>query len=226
MGGFHIKYRRSNKRYIAVSSTLKLPTALDSDNTDKAEVIPEFFHGFYYGSHGIDTGLMYKFGKFTLCSWSFLATAEDQDPDKRWKEEPLWTPINKGDTVVLNSYLSNNALVTDCLKNGVKVGSISTTLYPDAYRLYSTSGALINREIVMAANTNQYAPTPAYFSDAKFYNTTLTTTSWSYEALSASNSWLKQPYSDSSPIPSKFRYGGYSGTEGNFVFDVASADCR
>ena len=50
MGGFHVKYRKTNTgaRYIGISSQLKLPLNLNGDSV--VQVYPEFFHGFYQGS--------------------------------------------------------------------------------------------------------------------------------------------------------------------------------
>ena len=67
MGGFHVKYRKTNTgaRYIGISSQLKLPLNLNGDSV--VQVYPEFFHGFYQGSYGMDTGIFYKNGVF--CSF-------------------------------------------------------------------------------------------------------------------------------------------------------------
>ena len=50
MGGFHVKYRKTNTgaRYIGISSQLKLPLNLNGDSV--VQVYPEFFLGFYQGS--------------------------------------------------------------------------------------------------------------------------------------------------------------------------------
>lgn len=52
------------------------------------------------------------------------------------------------------------------------------------------------------------------------------TNTMSYVAMNNSTSYERAPYSDTLPAPSKFKYGGYSVTEGNFIADIGSADCR
>lgn len=225
MGGFHVKYRKTNQhaRYIGISSQLKLPLNLNGDSV--VEAYPEFFHGFYQGDYGMDTGIFYKNGVFKMLSFCFPKT--QLSTTSQWTESAFnsGVTVNKGDFLTINSYYSNKTIISEYLRNGVKIGSHTTRLSDSASNTFS-AGSAINREIALAANTPNYAPSQAFFSDAKFFNSTLTTPSWSYVAMNNSTSYERAPYSDTLPAPSKFKYGGYSVTEGNFIADIGSADCR
>lgn len=225
MGGFHVKYRKTNSGtlYAAISSKISLPLNCEGDSIIQA--YPEFFHGFYYEkSHGIDTGIIYKDGVFATFSFAYEATVPPGNSP--WKDGSILSGVKKGDTLTMNSFVRNGKMVTECLKNGLKVGSVETPLSTSATNTFTRYGATINREMTLAANTSQYAPSKAYFSDAKFSNSTLTKMDGTYVPLSNNNSFERTPYSDTLPVPSKFKYGGYSLMEGSFISDVGSADCR
>ena len=173
----------------------------------------------------MDTGIFYKNGVFKMLSFCFSGT--QLPPNPQWTESAFnsGVTVNKGDLLTLNSYYSNKTIISECLRNGVKIGTHTTKLSDLASTTFS-AGAAINREIVMAANTSNYAPSQAFFSDAKFSNSTLTTPSWTYVAMNNSTSYERVPYSDTLPAPSRFKYGGYSVVEGNYIADIGSADCR
>jgi len=221
MGGFHIKYRQSNNLYVGIRSTLRIPANLDGDSTK--QVYPEFFHGFYYGDHGMDTGLYYKDGTFRLCSWAFLKTVPDVN--KKWQEAALNKPINKGDEILLKSYVQGSSLVSEVYRAGILLGKLASPLSTAGATQFA-NGSYMHREMTIGANRNDYAPSKAYFSNATFTKSDVTKKGGITEILTQRNSTLKAPYSDSLPVPSTFRYGGYTCDEGAYVADVASADCR
>lgn len=226
-GGYHVCHRTTNaSTYIAMASTLKLPT-LCACEPDSAPGVydgtyPEFFHGFYAGSYGLDIGVIwYQDGRFGINYHTFTNTAAVTDG-----EFSITTGVGKGDTIELRTYLSGQLLVAQIYKNSNWMHTSQITLTSAAATRFA-QGCTINREIAMASNNaaNGGIPSDAYFSDTKFSNSTLTTTGGAYVALSSSNSTLLAAYADNRTIDSS-RYGRSTGSTNGFVWDQGSCNFR
>lgn len=225
MGGVHVLYRKTNaSTYVAANSTLYLPSTCYCRNNNSSYeygAFPEFFHGLYYGSYGLDSGIGYKDGGFRILFWCNEYTASTQSGESAAFSRPT------NGQVVLRSYLSNGKLCTRVeTTSGSTLASLDMTLISAAYTRLS-AGCTINREATIAMNAPYTLPAPAYYSQFKFTNTTLTTVSGSYVALSTSNSYIyvKNKNDD---LPSS--YTSYyasnlleSVMEGNYVADVSTA---
>ncbi|ABR50251.1 hypothetical protein Amet_4170 [Alkaliphilus metalliredigens QYMF] len=223
MGGYHVAHRATSyTKYIGIASTLKLPNNCgfekDSAATVYDGVFPEFIHGFYKNSYGLDVGVIYRDKKFKLFYHSFSNTCNPTDGD-------VEVNVSKRDTIELKTYLSGNKILAEAWKNSVKLKTLSIPLTSAAAQAFA-GGAKINRELVIAANRHPYIPCDAYFSDTTFSKSTLTTTSYTYEKLRISNSKLLR-YADEGTMD-RSRYGYLPPTEdsGGYVIDTGSCDFR
>lgn len=113
----------------------------------------------------------------------------------RWFDKVI--SVNKGDTIILRTYLSNNKFITQVDdSNGKEIDRLEVTCASTAIYNKFLSGVVINRENSLAINpkwknTEECNDTPAvYFKGVEFYRTTLTTTSYSYVPLTTTNSSL------------------------------------
>lgn len=229
MGGYHVAHRATNNsNYIGINSTLKLPDNCEiqeqSSSTVNDGVFPEFFHGFYKGSYGIDVGVIYAGDEtFKLCHWSNAITCKTADD--RWGEKEI--NVSRGDTIQLKTYLNGNNITIEAWKNSIKVDSLDAPLSSGAVQTFS-GGAKINREITMASNRYPYIPSDAYFSDTTFSRSTLTTTSYSYEKLRLTNSEILR-YADDGVTMDGNRYGYVTPVvedSDGYVIDTGSCDFR
>ncbi len=222
--GYHVAHRATkNANYIGIASTLKLPSNCNCEN-DSAPgvwdgVFPEFFHGFYRSSYGLDVGVIYRSGTFKLFYNGFSNTCNPT-------YDEITINASKGDTIELRTYLSGTNIVAQALKNSSSIGTLNVPLTSIAAQ-YFASGAKLNRELTIAANRYPYIPSAAYFSDTTFSRTTLTTTSYSYEKLRISNSDLTR-YADNGRYMDGNRYGYLTPTEDSagYVKDTGSCDFR
>lgn len=226
-GGYHVCHRATNtSSYVALASTLKLPSSCACEPNSASGVYdgtyPELFHGFYAGLYGCDIGVIwYEDGKFGIAYHTFSNTAAVTDD-----EIPITTGVGKGDTIELRTYLSGQYLVAQIYKNSAWKHTSQISLTSAAATRFA-QGCKINREICMASNNAATGgiPSAAYFRDTKFSNSTLTTTSGTYTAMSNSNSTLLAAYADNRIIDSR-RYGRNSGTTNGFAWDLGSCDFR
>jgi hypothetical protein len=223
MGGYHVAHRATNNsKYIGIASKLKLPANCNCENdstpTTYDGVFPEFIHGFYKSSYGLDVGVIYRNGTFKLFYHGFANTLTKTDDE-------IAINASKGDTIELKTYLSGTKIVAEAWKNSVKLKTLDVPLTTAAAQAFA-GGAKINRELVIAANRNPYIPCSAYFSDTTFSRSTLTTTNYSYEKLRLSTSTLLR-YADEGTMNGN-RYGYLTPTEDSdgYVIDTGSCDFR
>lgn len=224
MGGWHIVHRTTkdvlnNKFYKGITTDIKLPERCDSKDDDGYVfdgVFPEFIHGFYKNNYGIDVGIVFRKSKFKLFYSALSSTASVK------YEEKIISDVNKGDTIRLVTYIDNNKIIAKVLKNNRTKASITAYLKNGAANSFRY-GAIINREIVMAANRSDYIPTPAFFSDTTMYNSTLTTMNYQYLPLSGQNSRTLPAYSDDGYIDGS-RYGRIINDNGTFSSDTGSCN--
>ena len=228
MGGYHVPNRDTNSQiYVAIASKLQIPSEFDcvSDSSGQYDgIFPEFFHGFYKGStYGIDIGVIYRNKKWMLSFHALnKATKNPQDP---LSGEEKVVSLTAGQTYVLKSSLvPPNYLRTSIETTGGSVlGIFDIYITQNAYNAFA-AGAAINRECCIAANRNPYIPSAAYYKNAKFFESTLTTTSGTYVKMSTSNS-RRNIYSDDGTIDStRYRYSE-SETNG-YVSDTSSISFR
>lgn len=233
--GVHVAYRKTNDHfYVAAASTLALPREAGyrpNDSNYYNGAFPEFFHGFYVRGYGLDTGIMYgEDGNgdvgFILC---FNALGNTYGPG--WYNNSVMSGVRKGDMVQLVTSFVNGYLKTDCTTtSGSVLDSYSIYLTPVAYRALS-AGSEMHREITLAMNADESGqaevPASAYFKDAEFSRTTLTTNRGEYAKLTESNSNTKSSGTWDGNID-RSTYQGYArefegSEEEGYVRDVANA---
>ncbi len=208
----HCCYRKTNdSNYIAVGSYIKIPYGCnyragivdpinDPEGHNYNGAYPEFFHGMYTRypdtTIGVDSGIGYINGQFKIIVWSypnmFLSNTYG---GPQWFSKVI--NINKGDIIILRTYLNNNKFITQVDDaNGNEIDRIEITCASTKIYNKFLSGVEINRENSIAINqkngtTEECNDTPAvYFKGVEFYRTTLTTTSYSYVPLTNQNSHL------------------------------------
>ncbi|MHC1723442.1 MAG: hypothetical protein AB9836_09585 [Aminipila sp.] len=230
MGGWHIAHRATKiSGIIGAVSTITLPKYCgeipDSVPGVKFDgVFPEFIHGFYANSYGIDIGIVYRKGGFEIFYHALPGTCSSPDPTT--SNPPVSLNVSKGDTVQLKTYINRGGktIVAEVYKGSRKLGSYETDFTPEAAKRY-VKGAVINREIVMAANRQKYIPSTAYFSDVTMSETVLTLADYSKVNLTAKNSTLKT-FTDEGSMDSK-RYGVVpKSTPSGCISDMGSCDFR
>lgn len=231
MGGIHVCERTTSDHdyiYVAAQSQLYLPTVLHSrpNHTDGTNgAFPEFIHGFYVGDYGLDIGLVYR-SSWSLDFFSYAAVYPDQAKQSSSFEIPAWN-------VMLKTYFENGHLIAQCTsEDGSRIyADLSVEITDDSYRRYQ-SGSQINREMLLAMNPDQpkgkhyHLPANAYYSQAKFTNTTLTTASGSYVFMTSENSYPRYDRPDSGMPDMSAYYDSdtRSVTEfGKYVADVTTA---
>lgn len=229
MGGIHVCERTTSNDdyiYVAAQSQLYLPTVLHSrpnhaDGTNGA--FPEFIHGFYVGGYGLDIGLVYR-SSWSLDFFSYATVYPDQAEQSPSFEIPAWN-------VMLKTYFENGHLIAQCTsEDGSRIyGDLSVKITADSYRRYQ-SGSQINREMLLAMNKGDNGsynlPADAYYSQAKFTNTTLTTSSGSYVFMTSENSYPRynKPDPDMPSVTGSYDSDTRSVTEfGKYVADVTTA---
>lgn len=222
--GQHIVLRASNSQtYIAANSTLRLPTNCDcrEDNGGYNGVFPEFFHGFYSDNYGLDVGILYwgdvRYGKY----WKLFCGGDAVVGG--WND--CYVLLNKGETVNLVTYKSGSNMICQAIVGGSTRATLTTGLTTAAANEFA-NGCRVNRELTCASNVSNYIPSSAYFSDATWSNTTLTTTNYNYVALTTSNSWATH-YADGGALMDEDRYGYVcDGDINGFVREYGSVDFR
>lgn len=230
MGGIHVCERTTNDDiYVAAQSQLYLPTVLHSrpneaDGTNGA--FPEFIHGFYVGDdYGLDIGLVYR-SSWSLDFFSYATVYPGKAEQSPSFEIPAWN-------VMLKTYFEGGQLVAQCTsEDGSRVyGELHVDITGDSYQGI-LSGSRVNREMLLAMNSDgahppQYhLPAEAYYSQAKFTNTTLTTASGSYVFMTSENSYPRynRPDPDMPSVTSWYDSDTRSVTEfGKYVADVTTA---
>lgn len=194
--GVHVAYRKTKHSfYVAAASTLKLPTEVGyrpNDSNSYNGAFPEFFHGFYVGQYGLDTGIMYGEDGNGDVGFLLCFNAIGNTYASGWYNNSVMRGVGKGDTVQLITSFVNGYLKTDCTTaSGSVLDSYSIYLTPVAYGALS-SGSVMHREITLAMNADESGraevPAPAYFKDAEFSRTTLTTNRGEYVKLELNNS--------------------------------------
>lgn len=166
--------------YIGVSGTLKIPTAYAAVNDSAPEVydgvFPELFYGFYAGSYGIDIGLIFRDQV-----WKVFVQSPNALSGTTYGESAISPTLRPDDVIEVKSYLGGtDQICIDVYKGGTKIKSFIGKLKPAAYTAFK-GGSYVNKEMNIATNrTSGYLKTGAYFTNAHWYDCTLTTTSYSY----------------------------------------------
>nr|WP_312576153.1 hypothetical protein [Sedimentibacter sp.] len=204
------------------------------NNESPAEAIngayPELIYGFYpgNGTNGFDAGIVCRDDGYHL----FIAdnsTADNSPFVYSWNEHPDGQPLNvsDGSTITLSCYFIDNYCVLEAKSGSAPIKSLSVWMRPTNYSAM-LAGCWINREMAMAINEDRDGNTNltpvAYFKNAKFSNSTMTTTGYAYEKLSNSNS-KEYEWADSGfPTPNHYKSVRTTGIVTNgFVADTASA---
>jgi hypothetical protein len=201
MGGIHVANRKSNAHnFNAAGSKLQLPASTDiagipNGSSGYGSVVPEFFHGMYEntGTYGLDAGMFYANGVYRL----FVNSRTDG-----WAEDTTTTFSATG-TVTLNTFFVTSGS-TKYLRVEV-VGKRFCDFYVSnaAYNSLN-AGCYIHRELNIATNpsgTYTILPKNAYFRNAKFTETTMTTTAGAYVTMNGSTSTFvySEPHPDTDP---------------------------
>lgn len=233
MSGIHTVYRKSTgTNFVGVESKIYLPaTCVCRENNPTSSgyngAFPEFFHGFYKGSsYGLDIGIIYKSGSYRLFFYSYANTQSTQ-----WFTSSQ--TFNVGSTYdsrlfTLKSYFQDGYLITRCYNSsGTVVASLDVFLNSTAYASMS-QGCTINREMCLAINKdsagNINVPASCYFSQAKWTQTKMTTTSGSVVAMTNSNTTTQHGKVDSgTPTSTYAKQDSLGVTESGYVADVATA---
>lgn len=229
MGGIHVCERTTNDHiYVAAQSQLYIPTTVGNRPNNAAWLngaFPEFIHGFYIDGYGFDIGLIYDSG-WILQFYALPTTYADKRTVRVGSFDVPWT-------LMLRTYFEGGQLIAQCTdENGHAISPIlKASLANDAYQRL-TSGCTINREMLLAMNPDQSEgkhfnlPAEAYYSQAKFTNTTLTTASGSYVFMTSSNSNAVYNKVDTGMTHVADYYLSYARTVtefGKYVADVTTA---
>lgn len=242
--GVHTICRTSiEANYIAVGSTLKLPTEYGcrvNDSNYCNGAFGEFFHGLYTnsGSHGFDAGVYGDAGGFRLFINCLPATNSQQ-----WFQGVSLlnsTTAGKGKTILLKTFLQKSGVdcyitAQACKTDGTAIDALSVWISSSAYNALM-AGSRAYREMTMAINPTTKGgksvslPANAYFKGAEFSAGTMTRTTGSYVAMNAStsNTNLSGSYQLLTASQKSSYYDGVpehnvSGSGSTFSIDRASA---
>lgn len=197
MAGVHTVYRSTqgkSNNIIAIGGTLKLPNQYKSrPNTAnyKNGAFPEFIYGFYTGSKGFDCGILCESSGTDPGYKLFIADNGNGTLSSSWTSHGAMQ-IAAGLEVQLRVTITGGKVRLECLfagltKDTMEVSFIDTAMY-NTFR----NGCWVNQEMVIAINEDASGATNltpgAYFKDAKFSNTSMTTSAGSYIALTNTNS--------------------------------------
>lgn len=229
MGGWHITHRATkNSNYKGVTTTIDLPSKCGCENDTPGKydgVFPEFIHGFYGGSYGLDVGIVFRNNQFQIFYHSLKGTCTYQDPTN---DNPpvVLSSVDKEDTIKLRTTVSNHSqiILAEVLKNNYCIGSYEVPLTKGAYNHFKENGAIINREILMASNRHNYIPCNAYYSDILMRDTSLTTIHNHTEKLTKRNS-VRKIFSDEGNLNGSL-YEQDSWEDSGYIFDLGSCDFR
>lgn len=197
MAGVHTIFRTTKKQngyganYVAIGGKLKLPYPYKCRNNESQYAAyngayPEFIYGFYpgNGAHGFDAGIICKDDGYHM----FVADNSKSTKSpfvEPWNEYPGKLNASYGDTITLSCYFTDNKCI---LKANDQILSVWMRT---SYYKAMLEGCYINREMVIAINEDRHGKTHlnpvAYFENARFYNSTLTTTTGKYIAMTDKN---------------------------------------
>lgn len=233
MAGVHTVYRSTNaSNIIGIGGKLKTPQYYNCRQNDSNSLnggFPELFYGLYRtlssgNTKGFDAGIICDTNGYRL----FIADNGNGTLVKGWNDHGVMQ-VAKGAEISLNVTLTGGKVRLECytgttLKDILEVNFINTTMYNEFKK-----GCWANREICIAINPDANGVTHTtpgiYFKDAKFFNTTLTTATNSYVALTSSNS--HEAYDIDNGFPGTYyddsRPVGINVMVNGFVSDQASA---
>ncbi len=233
MSGVHSSIRYTNAtNIIGIGGKLKTPQYYNCRQNDANSLnggFPELFYGLYRTlsngvTKGFDAGIVCDTNGYRL----FVADNGNGTLVQGWNEHGVMQ-VAKGSEVSLNVILTGGKVRLECyygttLKDALEVNFINTTMYNEFMK-----GCWANREMCIAINPDANGVTHAtpgiYFKNAKFFNTTITTTAYSYVALTSTNS--HEEYKEDSGFPATnyddSRPVGINVMASGFVSDQISA---
>jgi len=207
--GIHVATRKTNTNsYKEIQTMFTLGSNIGAVNG--AAVY--FMHYLGNGNLNVDSGIYYSAGAFRVFHYGSISAAGS------WNNSNTIS-VSAGDTVYVNSKLSGNQIITDVIKNGSTIATLTDTL------TQTYSGVGVCREFNIASqylinNTNTYFS----WSEAQ---SSMTTTGNVLKQMSTSNSTLQGVYYDNtSANHSNIGYNRTTTSSGGFVYDKAWCRCN
>lgn len=176
--GYRTMRTTKDTSFIGFNGKLKIPSYYASINDSSPEiydgVYPELFLSFCNKDCFLDIGLVYKNN-----NWKIFCYSPNSLKGTSYVDFDLKFQVNPDDVLKINTYLENGTLIFKISKeNKEQIEKIN--LKDGSYKKMK-NGCNISREMNIATNrTDGYISSQAYFINAEWQESTLTTYNYQY----------------------------------------------
>lgn len=226
-GGYSCMRQSASNNYVEVYGHCSIPEYYAA--SPSTGTYPEIFFGFYYGAYGIDMGIINRNGDL----WNLASNALSTTSTVSWHESTKQISLSPGQQVYVWAYLDGEDLVGRFSTigrddtNPATSDQLRVPLISAAATRFNRYGAVINREIALASNSDPevYLHSGAYLGNGKWNACGLTTTTGYTYTWTPNLTGVKQPEYGRIPIyvPSTSKQLCLRNDDGNTDRNIISA---